>query len=693
MSTTNLDGLNDAQREAVLYLDGPCLVLAGAGSGKTSVITRKIAYLINTCGYEAKGVVALTFTNKAAREMAERIKTLIDRKLMKGLIISTFHSLGVRFLREEAAHAGLKPQFSILDANDTYGIVQEMLATTDKGRIRMVQQKISLWKNDLVSPDMAERLAQTPDEVDAALVYRSYDATLKAYQSVDFDDLVRLPAQLMMQNAEVRERWQKRVKYLLVDEYQDTNVCQYEWVKQLTGFRNMFTAVGDDDQAIYAWRGATIENLAKLTKDYKSLKLIKLEQNYRSVETVLNAANQVISKNPNLFGKKLWSNLGRGEPIQVISMDNEEAEAESVGMRISASRFERNAQWKDYAVLYRGNHQARIIEQTFRQLRIPYTISGGQSFFDKAEVRDVLSYLRLIANEEDDPAFIRAVTTPRRGVGQATLTALGEHAVEKKCSLFDAVFEEGLEDKIANRQLEPMRVFAKFIQTIQWRASKGKADPAQAVQPAPADVLLDDILKYMNYEHYLYETQEERTAENRWLNVLELVDWLKRKAQEDGLNLMQLVQHIALITMLERSEEDEEPDAVKLTTIHASKGLEYPYVHMVGVEEGLLPHMGKDDEYGDANKDAEALDVRIQEERRLMYVGITRAQFHLTLTWCKKRRRAREDLIREPSRFIGEMGLDSGKQQLQDPYQGMSPKERLVKLKEMLQKKTGTTEA
>ncbi|NLY65230.1 MAG: UvrD-helicase domain-containing protein [Alcaligenaceae bacterium] len=689
MSGMNLDGLNESQREAVLYLDGPCLVLAGAGSGKTRVITQKIAYLINTCGYDARGIVALTFTNKAAKEMAERIKSLVDRKLMKGLIISTFHSLGVRFLREEAAHAGLKEQFSILDSNDSLGIVQEMLATTDKGRLRMVQQKISLWKNDLIMPDEAERIAETPDEIDAAHVYRSYNATLKAYQAVDFDDLVRIPAQLMMNNAEVRERWQKRVKYLLVDEYQDTNVCQYEWVKQLTGFRNMFTAVGDDDQAIYAWRGATIENLAKLTKDYKNLKLIKLEQNYRSVETVLNAANQVISKNPNLFGKKLWSNLGRGEPIQVISMDNEIAEAESVGMRISASRFERNAQWKDYAVLYRGNHQARIIEQTFRQLRIPYTISGGQSFFDKAEVRDILAYLRLIANEDDDPAFIRAVTTPRRGVGQATLTALGEFAAEKKLSLYEAVFEEELAERIAQRQLEPLRVFAKFIQTIQWRASKGKADPSQAIHPASAEELLDDILKYINYERYLYETQEERAAETRWQNVLELVGWLKRKASEDGLNLMQLVQHVALITMLERSEDDEEPDAVKLSTIHASKGLEYPYVHMIGVEEGFLPHRGKDDEYGDASKDGEALEVRIQEERRLMYVGITRAQFHLTLTWCKKRRRAREDVICEPSRFIGEMGLESGRQQLQDPYQGMSPKERLVRLKEMLQKKPG----
>ncbi len=679
--------MNPAQREAVLYLNGPCLVLAGAGSGKTRVITQKIAYLINECGYDARGIIALTFTNKAAREMAERIQQSVEKKRLKGLTISTFHALGVRFLREEAALAGLKPTFSILDSTDSLGVIQELLATTDKGRLRSVQQQISLWKNALITPDESEKIAQTPDEMDAARVYRSYDATLRAYQSVDFDDLIVMPANLMSTNAEVRERWQRRCRYMLIDEYQDTNVCQYQWVRSLTGLRDMFTAVGDDDQAIYAWRGATIENLAKLPQDYPALRIIKLEQNYRSVATVLDAANQVISRNPNLFGKKLWSTLGKGEPIQVVVMDNEEAEAESVGMRISAARFERNAQWKDYAVLYRGNHQGRLFEQTFRELRIPYVIAGGQSFFDKAEIRDIIAYLRIIANEEDDPAFIRAVTTPKRGVGQASLTALGDTATELKCSLFDAVHDELAATRIAARQLEPLRVFVDFIRNIQWRAGRGRTDGGPATPAEGASELLDELMKYIDYERYLYDTQEERAAQTRWQNVLELINWLKRKAQEDGLTLAQLVQHIALITMLERSDDDEDPDAVRLTTIHASKGLEYPYVHMVGVEEGLLPHFGKDDEYGDANKDAEALDVRIQEERRLMYVGITRAQFHLTLTWCKKRRKAREDLIREPSRFISEMGLESGLKTVVDPFSGMTPKERLVKLKEMLQKK------
>src|SRR5690606_32293887 len=389
-----LQSMNPSQREAVLYLNGPCLVLAGAGSGKTRVITQKIAYLINECGYDARGIIALTFTNKAAREMAERIQQSVEKKRLKGLTISTFHALGVRFLREEAVQAGLKPGFSILDSTDALSVIQELLATTDKGRLRTVQQQISLWKNALITPDDSEKIAQTPDEMDAARVYRSYDATLRAYQSVDFDDLIVMPATLMSTNDEVRERWQRRCRYMLLDEYQDTNVCQYQWVRSLTGLRDMFTAVGDDDQAIYAWRGATIENLAKLPQDYPALRIIKLEQNYRSVATVLDAANQVISRNPNLFGKKLWSTLGQGEPIQVVVMDNEEAEAESVGMRISASRFERNARWKDYAVLYRGNHQGRLFEQTFRELRIPYVIAGGQSFFDKAEVRDIIAYLR-----------------------------------------------------------------------------------------------------------------------------------------------------------------------------------------------------------------------------------------------------------------------------------------------------------
>ncbi len=697
--------LNAAQREAVLYLDGPCLVLAGAGSGKTRVITQKIAYLLRECGYSAKQVVALTFTNKAAREMDERVKLLVDPKLAKGLTVSTFHSLGLRFLREEAAHAGLKPQFSILDSTDALAIIQELLATTDKARLRAVQQNISLWKNALMDPDAADRSAASASEVEAAKIYRSYSATLVAYQSVDFDDLIRLPAMLLEQNAEVRQRWQARVHYLLVDEYQDTNVCQYRLVQWLTGDRAMLTAVGDDDQAIYAWRGATVENLAKLTTDYPTLKVIKLEQNYRSVQRILSAANQVISKNPNLFGKKLWSDLGVGEPIQVSAMDGEEAEAESIAVRLSAGRFERKAEWRDFAVLYRSNHQARALEQALRNLRIPYTISGGQSFFDKAEIRDILAYLRLVANDSDDPAFIRAVTTPRRGIGQQTLQTLGQFAAERQLSLFEAIFEIGSAERLASKQLEPLQVFGSFIQRIQTRA--GRKGAALRVMPGSgslfgadddlsgigvdgakddsAGAILDDLLNTIQYERYLYDTLEEKPAQTRWQNVMELIAWLKRKASEDDLTLLQLVQHVALVTMLERSEE-EDPDAVKLSTLHASKGLEYPHVFLAGVEEGLLPHLGRDEEDADPSTAAETLALRIQEERRLMYVGITRAQRSLHLTWCKKRRRAREDLVRERSRFIEEMGLAEVKLEEDPATRALSPKDRLGMLKALLNK-------
>jgi len=670
--------MNPAQREAVHYLDGPCLVLAGAGSGKTRVITQKIAYLLRDCGYAARNVVALTFTNKAAREMVSRIQTLTTgnatRGLTRGLTISTFHALGVRMLREDAAHAGLKPQFSILDANDTLAIVQELLATTDKGRLRAVQGAMSLWKNALMTPDDAARAAATPNELEAAHIYRSYDATLAAYQSVDFDDLIRLPAQLLAADAALREKWQNRVRYLLVDEYQDTNACQYRLLQLLTGTRAMFTAVGDDDQAIYAWRGATLDNLAKLTTDYPALKLIKLEQNYRSTQTILTAANSVIAHNPRLFDKTLWSELGTGSPVMVSAMDSDEHEAETIAMHISASRFERQGQWRDYAILYRSNHQARVLEQALRNLKIPYAVSGGQSFFDKAEVRDILAYLRLITNDADDPAFIRAATTPRRGIGQATLATLGHYAGERQIALFAAVFESGVAAQIAERQLEPLRTFAQFIQRLQARA-QAKSESANSI--------LDELLAAIGYEQYLYDTLDERAAQTRWQNVLELAGWLKRKAGEDGLTLVELTQHIALVTMLERNEDDDEPNVVQLATLHAAKGLEYPHVYLAGVEEGLLPHLGTDAEDGDPAKAAETLTARIQEERRLMYVGITRAQRSLRLSWCKRRRRAREDLVREPSRFIAEMGLGERKP---DEDVSMTPKDRLEMLKALLQK-------
>ncbi|MES2149988.1 MAG: UvrD-helicase domain-containing protein, partial [Pseudomonadota bacterium] len=401
MSTTPKFGLNVPQSEAVVYLDGPCLVLAGAGSGKTRVITQKIAHLIEDRGYDPRTIAALTFTNKAALEMQERIAKLLKQpRQAKQLTVSTFHSLGVKILRQEANGVGLKDRFSIMDSDDCFALVQDLAITTDKQLIRRIQSAISLWKNGLVDPEDAIRKAVDEDEAQAARIFRSYVATLAAYQAVDFDDLIRLPVELFRNNEPIRDKWQRRLRYLLMDEYQDTNTCQYELVKLLVtgiGKKPMFTAVGDDDQAIYAWRGASVENLKTLGEDFPDLKVIKLEQNYRSTTRILQAANAVIGNNPKLFEKRLWSEHGLGEPIKVLGMQTDEQEAEQVAIMISADRFQRKNKWSDYAILYRGNHQARIIEQCLRKERIPYTISGGQSFFDKAEIKDIISYLRLIA--------------------------------------------------------------------------------------------------------------------------------------------------------------------------------------------------------------------------------------------------------------------------------------------------------
>jgi len=679
--------LNPGQQQAVEFVTGPCLVLAGAGSGKTRVITNKIAHLIRGCGYQARHIAAVTFTNKAAREMKERVGQTLGRKEARGLMISTFHTLGLDIIKREYAALGMKSNFSLFDDTDQVALLKELtegLIEDDKVVLQQLISTISNWKNDLMDPAQAAVSAKGERDRIFAHCYSLYHDHLKACNVLDFDDLILLPTLLLQRNEEVRERWQNKIRYLLVDEYQDTNVCQYRLVQLLTGSRAMFTAVGDDDQAIYAWRGATIENLAKLTTDYPNIKLIKLEQNYRSVQRILAAANAVIEKNPKLFDKKLWSDLGVGEPILVSAMDGEEQEAESIAMKVSASRFERQAQWKDFAILYRSNHQSRILEQALRNLKIPYTISGGQSFFDKAEVRDVLSYLRLLANDDDDPAFIRAATTPKRGIGQATLQVLGQYAATRETSLLAAVAETGLESLLAPRQLEPLRTFAEFIRRMQWRAGRG-ATGKDAAPAEPAGVILDDLVEAIQYERHLFELFEERPAQTRWQNVLELTGWLKRKAEEDNMTLFDLVQHVALVTMLERGEEDE-PDAVKMSTLHASKGLEYPHVYLAGVEEGLLPHLGKDDEVGDPARAAENLATRIQEERRLMYVGITRAQRSLNLSWCKRRRRAREDLVREPSRFIEEMGLGDVRVQEDEATAAMNPKERMAMLKALLKK-------
>ena len=628
-----MQGLNTPQREAIRYLDGPLLVLAGAGSGKTRVITHKIAYLVEECQIQPGHIAAITFTNKAAREMKERVAKLLPGRPLQGMTLSTFHALGARILRQEAKLCDLKPGFSIFDASDCTGIITELMGNPDKAQIRAVQSRISMWKNHLSGPEQALATAEEPLERIAARLYSEYDRTLRAYQAVDFDDLIRLPAQLLGEHDEVLSRWQGRLRHLLVDEYQDTNRCQYRLLQLLAGTRAAFTAVGDDDQSIYAWRGADVENLNTLQRDFPQLKVIKLEQNYRSTTRILKAANSLIAHNPKLFEKRLWSERGHGDLIQLSICRDGEHEAELVAMKLMAHKFDHRGQFGDYAILYRGNHQARLFEQQLRTHNIPYTLSGGQSYFDRAEIKDLIAYLRLISNGDDDPAFIRAVTTPKRGIGSATLEALGRYAGQRHASLFVAAFEAGAASHVNPKQLQAVQEFGQFINRMESRATH-----------EPAGAVLEDLVKAIGYENWLFESCEPREAENKWHNVRDCIDWLTRKGAEENKNLLELTQSVALISMLDK--QDTADDTVQLATLHAAKGLEFKHVFLVGIEEGILPH-----------RDAEE-EGRIEEERRLMYVGITRAERSLHLSCCERRKLGKEWRNCEPSRFVAEMGDD-----------------------------------
>ena len=624
-----LSKLNPVQREAATYLDGPLLVLAGAGSGKTRVITHKIAYLVQECGYAARNVAAITFTNKAANEMRERVGSLLQGKQAQGLVVSTFHSLGMHILRNEGKLLGYKPQFSILDSGDVWKILSELTNSGDKQEIRDLQTQISNWKSAFVSPENAMQNVASEEEKVHARIYARYQETLRAYQAVDFDDLIHLPVVLFNEHPEALLRWQQRLRYLLIDEYQDTNDCQYQLTKLLAGNRAAFTAVGDDDQAIYAWRGASIENLHNLRTDFSNLKVIKLEQNYRSSQRILTVANHLINHNTKVFDKKLWSEHGIGDTVRIYAARDEEHEAESVVMKLMAHKFEHRTRFSDYAILYRSNYLSRAFEEQLRAQRVPYTVSGGTSFFDKAEIKDIVSYLRLLANSDDDPAFIRAITSPKRGIGNATLEKLGSYAGTRHISLFAAAFEAHIAQQLPPHQYDDLMTFCNFINRLQYRADKD-----------PCAELLDELLRAINYEIWLYDSFEARQAEGKWKNVQDFIAWIKRKAEADEKSLLDMVQTIALINMLEG--KDQEIDAVSLSTLHAAKGLEFPHVFIIGVEEDILPFRDSDEK-------------GIEEERRLMYVGITRAERSLQISYCNRRRRGKDWYACEPSRFLDEM--------------------------------------
>ena len=607
-------------------------MLAGAGSGKTRVITEKIAYMITQAGYKPHHIAAITFTNKAAKEMQERVSARLGREQTRGLTVCTFHSLGMRILREEAQHIGYKKNFSILDASDSARIIGELLGSSGREAVFKAQHQISLWKNNLQTPEVAFQVADDDWAKQIAQVYAAYQTTLAHYQAVDFDDLIRLPTLLLQQNAEARLKWQQRLQYLLIDECQDTNACQYALMRALVGLEGRFTAVGDDDQSIYAWRGANMENLRRLQEDYPQIKIIKLEQNYRSTARILKVANHVIANNPKLFPKTLWSQLGEGEVVRVVACQSETHEAEFVAQQIARNKLIFGVNFADFAILYRGNHQARLFEDALRSARIPYQISGGQSFYDKAEIKDVLSYLRLLANPDDDPAFLRAATTPKRGIGDTTLGKLNDYAKEHECSLFQAAQSMEALAALNAKNREAVQQFVYLMQDYQARAA---ADDAGEV--------VQNLLQEIEYESYLAGADEGgKAAEMRWQNVQDLAGWLAKKGEEGEKNLIELTQTIALMTLLE-GRDDGEVDAVKMSTLHASKGLEYPFVYLVGCEEGLFPH-------------ADSVEAgALEEERRLMYVGITRAKQQLTLTHCIKRKRQGTFVFPEPSRFINEM--------------------------------------
>ena len=644
----DLTRFNPRQREAIRHLGSPLLVLAGAGSGKTSVITQKIAWLIQEAEIPARHITAVTFTNKAAKEMRERISAVASKDITRGLTVSTFHTFGLNILRREAAQARLKSGFSILDAADAKAVLAGLMkreSIDNKDVIGIVQHTISSWKNDGIPPDLAQSIASDPQTILAATAYVEYDRYLKATNTVDFDDLILRPVQLLQTKPELLAKWQAKTRYMLVDEYQDTNGIQYGLVKLLTQLSGALTIVGDDDQSIYAWRGARPENLNELSVDFPNLKVIKLEQNYRSTRIILETANTLIANNPHVFEKTLWSDKGFGEQIEIIPARTDEDEAERVASMILERKLNEGKHFSDFAVLYRSNHQARILEFKLQHFKIPYKLSGGTSFFARSEIRDLMSYLRLLINPDDDNALLRIINVPRRRIGSTTLEVLGRYAYERNQPFYACVPEMGMTSRLESEAARRLLQFHELIESARRELFIGK------------DMLaIESLVESINYRAWLSDQSASETiAERRWNNVLQLIEALRKNLKSelkegeeeldnsDGSAIEIAIRKLVLRDILDREEEEDDSDRIQLSTLHAAKGLEFSDVFLMGIEEELLPHKNS----------VEA--GTIEEERRLMYVGITRAKQNLTLTYAQKRKQFGEFLETTPSRFLDEL--------------------------------------
>ena len=639
--------LNPAQKQAVTHEGGPALVLAGAGSGKTGVITRRMAWLIDKRGVDPSRIFAVTFTNKAAREMKQRVASLVTGgRAASRLHVSTFHRLGLRILREECEALGLTSSFSIVDPADARAIVADLLGrefNTDPGQADAVTNALSAWRNGAAGDaDGASGLER---------ICLAYQRHLRSLNAVDLDDMIALPRDLFVRDPEALHRWRRRVEYLLVDEYQDTNAVQYELIRLLAGAGRGLMAVGDDDQSIYAWRGAMPQNLGQLAVDYPDLAVIKLQQNYRSRGRILNLANHLIRNNPRPFEKHLYSELGYGDPVKVLSAGNEVREAERVVSEIMSVQFQTRARYGDFAILYRSNHQSRVLEQKLVEMRLPYQLSGGQSFFDRTEVRDLMAYLRIIANPADDSAMLRIVNTPRRGIGASTLERVGAFARERRIPLAEAIHSSELVSALPNRAAAQVGAFSALLARFQdWAPRAGARE------------LVDDLLGEIGYRAWLDDTcDNEEMADRRWQNVCELALWIERVAAagDEDSDLAEAVRKLVLTDRLDSSDDDAEADCVRLMTLHAAKGLEFDNVFIVGLADDILPHANSRSESG------------VEEERRLFYVGITRARKRLTLSYASRRRRYGEVLECQPSRFLEELPADD----LEWRFDGDAPRE------------------
>ncbi|WP_038249068.1 ATP-dependent helicase [Ghiorsea bivora] len=621
MNEVTSNQLNEAQYRAVHYRGGPLLVLAGAGSGKTRVITERIGALVER-DVPLDAITAVTFTNKAAKEMRERLELRLGEEKVKRLRICTFHALGLMMVREHAALVGRRQRLSIFAVNEQKSAMRSVLADlklpTDADQVDRILTKISQMKNGML---------ESKDNV-LSMVADKYDTLLQKMNAVDFDDLIVLPLRILNGDAEARALWQSRCRHFLVDEYQDSSRMQYDFVRLLAPGNANLTVVGDDDQSIYGWRGAEVRNLFQLERDYPSLEVIKLEENYRSTGAILQGSNSLIANNSERLGKKLRSNLGVGKPIRIWVAETSEDEAERVVAEIRSQRAVTQIKWDDCCILYRSSFKSRAFEMALREADIPYHVSGGLSFFDRAEVQDFLAYLKLIGNFSDDLALMRAISRPRRGIGSKALELLGQFAHEKQCSLLEAALEDGFQHAKAN----VLKAFGQMLVDIEHVFLHGEPDDA-----------FDMLLERSGLEDAIRaEAEDENEAERRMGNIMSLRRWWLRHSENGG-DLSSFLQHVFLAA----DDKDDDPQGqVRLMTVHAAKGLEFSHVFVVGMEDGGFPH-----------KNAVA-ENRLEEERRLMYVAMTRARFRLTLSYAKSQRKFGQVEKMGPSPFLKEIDGD-----------------------------------